>query len=955
VLVAGDVTMAWNAAIINTAPDDDFVWNPDDAAEIWYEPGGAALIARLLRAVVKDSELHPRVIFEQGYFRKPKRHAEDGYHHSYAVWKKFKRCRDDGDDAELVWRMDQFLGFHGREDSQPRRQTRPHPRPDLIVIADSNLGCREEEMKANRWPSEIVDESPGVRPWVLLKAGAPLADGALWTHLVNTQPDRLIVIATLGELRLSGVRLRRHLSWEGMAWDVASQVAHHPSLRALLTCHRFVVMAATGGAIVLSPPSTKERDCWSLPPYELLFDPNTIDNSWTNNYEGKMIGYATCMTAALVQEFMRAEPNGEIDILRGVRRGLVASRVFHLVGFADIAPRPTFKPTDLQAETGTRDARLVFPVKKVAGALREDKGAIPKDAQCEFPSVHGVEDRNWTIMEAAYPDDPHLVAEAVAVNGINVALARVPVARFGKLVSIDRREMEGLRAVRDCLLEYSLKPSPRPLCISVFGPPGSGKSFAVREVAQDCIDASRLEQLTFNLSQMRDPGDLISAMHVVRDAGLRAKLPFVFWDEFDCDLDRVKLGWLRYFLQPMQDGLFLDRHVQHTIGPAIFVFAGGTHKTLADFDKADSDPRFRRRKGPDFLSRLKGNVDIVGINAPDVSLERKDRRTREERDPYCPIRRAVLLRSMLGQMRPNLFKGGVEKGKLNIDARVLRAILQVDEYRYGARSLEAVLTMSTLHDKAKFDRAALPPWGQLKLHVSSSFTRRLESFVPTEKELDLLARHVHAMRAIELARAGDNIDEYLAGHCLIPPLRGCDRKSDSPAERRPESQAWESLNRPFLDQNRRFAHTVAPKIERLKFWVQRLEDLEREGVVVPECSDDHFAEFAKREHRLWLERRQRAGWRLGPKLDADRREHPHVKPWEKLTPGEQALDVELGRLLCEIAKNSGLALAPMGPDANAADDERRQDDADEERRQRGRTADEGYRLHKLGEWLDSLD
>ena len=60
-------------------------------------------------------------------------------------------------------------------------------------------------------------------------------------------------------------------------------------------------------------------------------------------------------------------------------------------------------------------------------------------------------------------------------------------------------------------------------------------------------------------------------------------MPLVFWDEFDSAFDGDKLGWLRYFLAPMQDGVFQDGQSLHNIGRAIFVFAGGSHRTLDEF------------------------------------------------------------------------------------------------------------------------------------------------------------------------------------------------------------------------------------------------------------------------------------------------------------------------------------------------------------------------------------
>jgi hypothetical protein len=66
----------------------------------------------------------------------------------------------------------------------------------------------------------------------------------------------------------------------------------------------------------------------------------------------------------------------------------------------------------------------------------------------------------------------------------------------------------------------------------------------------------------------------------VRDVGLSGALPLVFWDEFDTALEGKKLGWLRYFLAPMQDGRFQDGQLVHPIGRSIFVFAGGTSTTM---------------------------------------------------------------------------------------------------------------------------------------------------------------------------------------------------------------------------------------------------------------------------------------------------------------------------------------------------------------------------------------
>jgi hypothetical protein len=88
----------------------------------------------------------------------------------------------------------------------------------------------------------------------------------------------------------------------------------------------------------------------------------------------------------------------------------------------------------------------------------------------------------------------------------------------------------------------------------------------------------------------------------------RELTPVFFFDEFDASLNDTPLGWLRWFLGPMQDGKLLADGRELIIGKAIFMFAGGTAESLDKFDRrAQSDIGvYRARKVPDFVSRLRG-------------------------------------------------------------------------------------------------------------------------------------------------------------------------------------------------------------------------------------------------------------------------------------------------------------------------------------------------------------
>lgn len=192
----------------------------------------------------------------------------------------------------------------------------------------------------------------------------------------------------------------------------------------------------------------------------------------------------------------------------------------------------------------------------------------------------------------------------------------VPLGRFNDFVTADRHEIEGYRSIQALLSEYCSKPQTKPVSIAVCGPPGSGKSFGITQVAKSL--KLKRDPKTFNLSHFVNPDQLTQALHVVRDIGLSGDVPLIFWDEFDAALGESELGWLRYFLAPMQDGEFQERHVTHPIGRAIFVFAGGTCHTLQKSDRGADDPAFRMAKGPDFVSRLQGYVNVMG---PDPGVQ----------------------------------------------------------------------------------------------------------------------------------------------------------------------------------------------------------------------------------------------------------------------------------------------------------------------------------------------
>ena len=308
----------------------------------------------------------------------------------------------------------------------------------------------------------------------------------------------------------------------------------------------------------------------------------------------------------------------------------------------------------------------------------------------------------------------------------------VPLLEYNRLIAIERDEIESVRSIRNFINAYvkdgtRASTSDRPMSIAVFGAPGSRKSFAVKQIAQSInstigSDIRPLEIIERNVAQFRSVDDLGVAITRVASVNNQRKLPLVFFDEFDCEFDGSPLGWLKYFLGPMQDGTFYGARQTISFGRAIFVFAGGLFRTIAKFNPyaektgsgGDIEARqeaFRAQKGPDFVSRLRGYINLKSINPDDTaSKDDKDR-------PVKPIiRRALTLRGHILGAELVANRSGCKVA--TVDDDVLFALLTVKEYRHGARSMEAVLQMCTPIDGV-IEKASLPSRAQLNMHVDA--------------------------------------------------------------------------------------------------------------------------------------------------------------------------------------------------------------------------------------------
>jgi hypothetical protein len=808
VVVTGDVTMDWNVLRSRSAGSDGASWNARDVARACWQRGGALLLADLVESIALDMGTGPRIEVRQPAVPREGVCPDDPrFHHSYAIWAPVP--------PHGAWRVEEFLGLDRRPPAGATADDRhivvDGPiAADLVLLDDAGLGFRDRK---DLWPRVLADGRR--RPWVVLKMARPVAEGPLWRQLLD-RSDRLVVVMTVDDLRQSEVQVSRELSWERTAQDLAWELAHNPRINALARAAYVVVSFGTSGAFLFSRPGRSE-----LPRGRLLFDAEGIEGSWTLDQPGGMIGYTTCLSAGIARRILLA-PNHP-DVEAGIQEGIAAMRRLHRDGFQE------------------RGGTLVFPFESVVQTLATtERPLATADVQdpMRFLTKTAAGSRpvrgTWSILEDRYADRLEQVVQRVALEGIEKALPGTPLGRFGALVTVDRHEIESLRAIRALVAEYARGREAKPLSFAVFGAPGSGKSFGITQVARALLPG-RMETMTFNLSQLGGPSDLHDALHLVRDTALSGKMPLVFWDEFDSALEREPLGWLRHFLAPMQDGAFQQGQVVHPVGRAIFVFAGGTSESMAGFGRDIPDEVFRAVKGPDFVSRLKGYVDVLGPNP-----------RRGSPDPFYLLRRAILLRALLLKHHRPLFRDG----RLTIDPGVLRAFLWTLRYRHGARSMESIVTTSLLAGKPSFERSSLPAESQLELHVDARDFLALVQRLDLDGEiLERLARAAHQVYREGLARRGET----------------------APAA----ALEYDALADDEKEQNRGLVRDIANKLAAAGY------------VMVSARSDEPPFDFpgpeldrlAEMEHDRWMRAKIAAGWRWAGTTDKGKGLHAALLLW----------------------------------------------------------------------------
>lgn len=680
--------------------------------------------------------------------------------------------------------------------------------------------------------------------------------------------EKVTVLCDIDDLRCADILISRNLSWERTAIDLVHAFETNSCVHMLRLARRCVVGISYDGAFIAEISG-------SMADYTLVYDPLGIEGAFASTLTGQMPGRNEVLVSWIVRSIVHGESASNVPL-----------------GAALSAMRKA-------ASTGLDKSSYSFPYDS---AISPDKNmfssiTVPRDVKPE-----------WTILSELDRrldrQGLEVLAESTVKYGVEKAIFSqpvvIPVGKVGGVTSVDRGESENLRAIYNIINQYVREANAvRPLSIAVFGAPGSGKSFGVKQIITAIVgkDAKGKPLSTFielNMSQITTTDSLIAALHQVRDANLKGLLPVLFFDEFDSAVDGKPLFWLKNFLAPMQDGEFREGEALHPIGRSIFVFAGGTSHSFEVFarqgeitedastEEQERKLAFVQAKGPDFVSRLRGFINVLG---PNRVVGRAGLASRSEEDPLYIIRRAVFIYNILKGDAPGI----ASKDGLRVDPGIVRAMLKTPRFKHGVRSISAFVQMCRLADTSRVERSHLPDIAQLELHVDSQEFLKICNEDSNESYIELWARALHETYLSEQQKAGWKYGD----------------KKDPSRKTNPLLVDFDKLDPFFRESNLDCARSIPAKLKILGYGFKKQLSKPAVFEFPQDVIDAHIDRIAEFEHDRWYRFYVLNGWKWAPKRNDDKKEHNLIVPYRELSEEEKFKDAAVITVIPKVLGETG--------------------------------------------------
>ena len=794
----------------------------------------------------------------------------DNISSAYQLWARYEQ---EIGSRQKVWRIREFLGCEPipQEKQKEFCPDRLHD-TDVLVLDNIGLGFfgKYDKLITNLKKTNKIQD-------IILKVSA-LPENTSSSNFLNDLfrecADRLTIVLSADALRKRGAAVSTGLSCDLAIEEISKEFEKGLSSHDLAKCKRCIVHYEHEGAACF----VRRGDMKHAQLEHFLYDPRKCEGAFRAKRPGTIFGTSTFITASMVR-YILAQETYPLFIAAG--RALAAARVNYRLGGGT--------ENNLKVKESNDAIKKIFinyctdekEIKEMLCFAEKEPAAIFSSSfrhdVLSKPSIR--KDKHSDLLQDLTGDGiEYVMAKAFEIvqHGMDKALKNVPMACYGKYQTADREEIERINAIKNLILQYQEnKNDYRPLSIAVFGAPGSGKSFAIKQLSEELFGQTK-SILEFNLSQFRSPEEIHTAFHQIRDATIRGQIPIVFWDEFDSH----NLNWLKEFLAPIQDARFTAGNITHPFGKAIFVFAGGTHETFESFNSAGEDKTFKEAKGPDFVSRLRGFINIKGPN-PASQFAGKDtgknlaREQLPDEDTAHLIRRAIMLRIIIERSHPHLIKP--ETGMASISSSVIHGFLRAGKFLHGARSLEAIVVMSKLVNVRHYGVAQLPTKDLLQLHVTPDF---LEHVQEGQMEIPLIEAVAEACH--EGWRKQKEKDGYVYGK---------ERNDDESKGKKthPLLIDYDKLSEPGKEGNRTTARRTPAKLHEIGYEIRRINEIEKKDIV-KKFPEDRFNQLVKIEHDIWLREKLIQGYAYAEKTNDDLRLHRCVERFENLTPEDKSLD-----------------------------------------------------------------
>jgi hypothetical protein len=248
---------------------------------------------------------------------------------------------------------------------------------------------------------------------------------------------------------------------------------------------------------------------------------------------------------------------------------------------------------------------------------------------------------------------------------------------------------------------------------------------------------------------------------------------------------------------------------------------------------------------------------VLGPNQRQVYNEKKNEWEPDPSDVCFPVRRALLMRIMLGIS---------EDTYLHADRGLLSAFIEIEKYRHGSRSMSRILEQLKKPHQAYIRRSDLPSLEILSLHVDhEKFMNIVNRDLQFKMQAEDLAPYVH-----EYYRQLGKKEKWITKELDMD---------------------YEDLTEAIKEDNRAAAIRIPQVLDLVGLYVVPADfkrtDPEDEIQAVIRQNIELLAEA---EHNGWTEHKYQNGWRFGPKRNNDKKIHNCLKPYTELSGKDRIKD-----------------------------------------------------------------